>query len=269
MIDDILNFAKAQLNIYFGLFILITGIFGQIGNILVFTSLKTFRETTCAFYLTIVSIANLGQSFVILLRIIVGFSINSDTSRIVCRLRWGVGRCIAMISIICLCLSTVDQFLSMTKYYYFTSMKLARRYVLIASIISLIHGVIIFIYYDSNRVSCIITNEIFAKYFTQFYLLFVFGIIPLTIITIFSVLAFIKTRSIASRQIHRIRLSRDRQLTAMTLFHGLFTVITNLFYVCSYVYTLNVKTTNAQEITRNQLIGTIASLLGLESYAVS
>ena len=56
-IINTLNTINTDLNIYFGLFILITGIFGQICNVIVFTTLNTFRETTCAFYLTVVSIA--------------------------------------------------------------------------------------------------------------------------------------------------------------------------------------------------------------------
>ncbi|CAF4372202.1 unnamed protein product, partial [Adineta steineri] len=58
---EILIFATRQVNIYFGLSIMILGVIGGIFNIIIFTTLKTFRETTCAFYLTAVSVVNIIQ----------------------------------------------------------------------------------------------------------------------------------------------------------------------------------------------------------------
>jgi len=67
---DSLRFATRQINIYGGLFIFITSIFGELLNIIVFTTLKTFRQTISSFYLTTTSIANIGIVIVVLLRII-------------------------------------------------------------------------------------------------------------------------------------------------------------------------------------------------------
>ncbi len=50
---DLLKSATLNINIYFGLFICITDIFGALLNIIVFTTLRTFRQTTCATYLTL------------------------------------------------------------------------------------------------------------------------------------------------------------------------------------------------------------------------
>ncbi len=66
------------MNIYVGLFIFITGVIGGLLNIIIFTSLKTFRETSCGFYLTVTSVFNVGQAiFALTTRILdSGFSIN-------------------------------------------------------------------------------------------------------------------------------------------------------------------------------------------------
>jgi len=76
----ILQFASQQITIYFGLIILVTGIIGGILNIIIFTTLKSFRQTTCAFFLNIASIVNVIQllttSFVFI--IAEGFYIDLD-----------------------------------------------------------------------------------------------------------------------------------------------------------------------------------------------
>jgi len=73
----LLNFVSKQITIYFGSSILILGIIGGLLNLLVFLSLKTFRESSCAFYLTVMSAVNVGQLITgLLTRVMdVGFSI--------------------------------------------------------------------------------------------------------------------------------------------------------------------------------------------------
>ena len=54
-------YAARQVAIYAGIPTLIGGLFGEVMNIIVFLSLKTFRENSCAFYLTVMSFVNIGQ----------------------------------------------------------------------------------------------------------------------------------------------------------------------------------------------------------------
>jgi hypothetical protein len=268
-IIDTLKFATEQLNIYWGLFILITGIFGQICNIIVFTTLKTFRETTCGFYLTIVSIANLGQSLPIVMRILTGFSINLSGSSILCKFRWFLSQYFALVSLTSMCLTTIDQFLSMTNYRHLNNMRMAHRHIAFTWIFWFIHGIFTFIYYDSYQNACIITNPIFAKYFSYFFVLILFGFLPLTIMSIFSLLAFFKIRATVSREINNVRLSRDRQLTAMTLFHVVCAVITIIPLAIFSAYTISITVTDPQEIALNLLISTITTLFCYGGFSVS
>jgi hypothetical protein len=56
-----LAFDTEEITIYLGTFYLITGVIGGFLNIIVFLSLKTFRQSSCAFYLMLMSIVNVGE----------------------------------------------------------------------------------------------------------------------------------------------------------------------------------------------------------------
>ncbi|CAF1013614.1 unnamed protein product [Adineta steineri] len=60
---SILSNVSQQVIIYLGTFLIIIGIIGGILNIIIFLSLRTFRENSCAFYLLIMSFVNIGQLF--------------------------------------------------------------------------------------------------------------------------------------------------------------------------------------------------------------
>jgi hypothetical protein len=205
--------------------------------LVVFTSLKTFRQTTCAFYVTTASIASIDESLIVLIRF-VNTSLNfyALNTSIFCKFRYFLTQYCALGYLTNICMATIDQFLSMTKYRHLNNLRLARCHIACTSIFWFIHGIFTFIYYDSNQNVCVITNDIFAKYYTYFYLPILLGILPLTITSIFSLVAFIKIRTIASRQINIVRLSRDRQLTQMTLVHALFIILTTIPFVSFFAY---------------------------------
>ena len=70
---------------------LIAGVVGGFLNIIVFLSLQTFRQSSCAFYLTIMSVFNIGQIvFRFTTRIMIcGFGIDwTQTSLFYCKFRY-------------------------------------------------------------------------------------------------------------------------------------------------------------------------------------
>lgn len=265
-----LQFATGQVNLYGCFFIFITGIFGTLLNIVVFTTLKTFRQTTCAFYLVTASIANIGILSVMLLRIIYdGFGNGSNYPPLLCKFRSFLTQYGVLMSLTSMCLATFDQFISMTTYKHWSSLKIARCVITFASVLWFLESIFSFIYYESNLNRCIITNAIYLNYFTYFHSIVLFGILPLVIMIIFSVLAFFKIRSLASRQLNIVRLSRDRQLTAMTLFNVLFIVILSIPFVFFLNYNLTLNTKDPIKIALNQLIyGTIVIVYYI-NYSVS
>ncbi|CAF4361292.1 unnamed protein product [Adineta steineri] len=106
-------------------------------------------------------------------------------------------------------------------------------------------------------------------YLTRFHFPILYGVLPLTTMITFSLLAFYNARTLISRQINIVRLSRDRQLTTMTLVHVIYVVITMLPYIIYFIYSLNQTTNDPEKIARNNLIYTTLILISYSSYAVS
>lgn len=125
---DLLNSATLNINIYFAIFICITGFFGGLLNIIVFTTLRTFRQTTCATYLMAASVYDLGQSLTVLLRIFnTAFNYNSS---ILCKFRFFFSQYFCLSFHTCMCMSTIDQYISMTKYHQLNNKRLAHYHII-------------------------------------------------------------------------------------------------------------------------------------------
>ncbi|CAF1681790.1 unnamed protein product, partial [Adineta ricciae] len=80
-------------------------------------------------------------------------------------------------------------------------------------------------------------------------------------------LAFIKSRGLARRQVNIVRLSHERQLTAMTLFQVAFIVFASLPFGIYTIYDLNTVVTTSEVAAQHRLIGTITVLLYYEQFA--
>ncbi|CAF1013480.1 unnamed protein product [Rotaria sp. Silwood1] len=87
--------------------------------------------------------------------------------------------------------------------------------------------------------------------------------------TTFALLAFLSVRRLAYRQVHIIRLSHDRQLTAMVLFQVIFLVILTLPRLIFYIYSLNTYPTDFDSIARNQRITAIVNFIYIGGFSCS
>ena len=94
-------------------------------------------------------------------------------------------------------------------------------------------------------------------------------LLPLSVMTIFSSLAFDKIRTITIQQMHIIHLSFERQLTVMILCHAVFVVITTLPFVIIFIYTTIHTVTDTEEKAQINLIYTIVISINYSSFAVS
>jgi hypothetical protein len=110
-----LAFVSQELVTYVGFLIFIAGLIGGPLVLIVFLSLQTFRQSSCAFYLTVMSAVNFLHLFTGLLTFIMinGFVINwTNISLFYCKFRpFNVQLCI-LSSFTCMCLATIDQFLA-------------------------------------------------------------------------------------------------------------------------------------------------------------
>jgi len=265
-----LQYATNQVYLYGGLFILITGVIGEVFNILIFTTLKTFRKTSCGFYLTIVAISNFGQMITaVLIRTLnYGFSIYLIQTTWICKIREYSVVFFALMTFTSICLATIDQFLSFIRPQW-NNLRLAHRHIAFACFIWLGHNIPYLIYCDISSGSCQNLSPGFSNYVNYFVWPVFLGCLPVFIMIIFSILAFYNVRTLNTNQRNIIRLSHDRQLTAMALIYVLFIVILSLPCIIFSVYELDLINITAEQNARNRLIYTFLSMFYYECYAVS
>ena len=149
-----LNYISQQISIYGGFIIFFTGIIGGLLNIIVFLSLRTFRENSCAFYLIIMSFVNIGNLITGLLsRIIIsGFRIDLTlTSSFYCKFRWYCLQFCVLSSFTFTCLAAIDQYMGTAvhvRWRQWSNIKIAHRLTIITMIIWFLHGFLYIIYFD-------------------------------------------------------------------------------------------------------------------------
>ncbi|UJR25966.1 hypothetical protein I4U23_007314 [Adineta vaga] len=267
-----LNFVIQQLNIYVAIIIFTTGIIGGLLNIIIFTSLKTFRQTSCGFYLTTTSLFNIGQAlFALSTRILdSGFAINLTNVSWSCKLRTFLSQSCVLLSLTSMSLATIDQFVSMTSYRHWSSLRTARRHVLISCCVWCCHGIFAILYWDTPSGICTTaSNSSYRRYLSYFYTPVLLGCLPIVIMLTFSLLAFFHIRTLASRRVNIVRLSHERQLTAMALFQVAFIVFASVPYTTFTIYDLNTSNTDPENVAQHRLISTVCVLLYYEQFASS
>jgi hypothetical protein len=237
-----LNFAIQQIAIYLNIFNLVTGIPGGILNLIVFLSLQTFRENTCAFYLIIVSLFNIGQLLTgALSRLLIsGFGIDwTIISVFYCKFRIYLVEMFSLVTLTCLCLATIDQYFatcSRPRWQQWSNIKLVRYLSVITIIFSSIFAIVYAIYYDiivsstTGTVTCASTNAVFQQYNSYFHQPVMQGFLPNFLTALFGVLAYRNTKNLAYRTVPLIRRELDKQLTRMLLFQ----VVINIFSLLSF-----------------------------------
>jgi hypothetical protein len=222
---DSLKHMTNQSNIYGGFFVFLIGMIGNILNIIIFTSLKTFRETSAAFYMNVTSAVNIFQLVVGLLSriLITGYNIDpTKTSSFICKARQYTLITTMLIAFTCMCFAAMDQFLlSTNRWRHLCNFQLASRLIIIGFIVCLLHGILVFYFQDlypsseTGEISCSTINISYSIYYSLFLFPVLLGFLPLIIRISFGFLAFINVRRLHNRQVPAVRLERDKQLTKM------------------------------------------------------
>ncbi|CAF1669424.1 unnamed protein product [Adineta ricciae] len=223
-----------QVVISLGFCLLVAGSIGNPLTLIVFLSLQTFRHSSCAFYLTVMSFINIFHLFTGLFThiMIYGFNINwLNMSVVYCKFRPFYVQLCAMSSSSCMCLATIDQFLatcSSPRCQRLCNIKLARQLVIGLIIIWFGCGISFLIYYNhvgSDPVVCDVTNRAFNKFNSVFYGPFMMSILPMIIMILFAILAYRNVQQIAYRTVPLVRRELDKQLTTMVLVHVIYAAI--------------------------------------------
>ena len=267
------QFYTTKVYAYCGIFLLGTGIIGEIINLIVFCTLNIFIKNSSIFYLRLMSISNLGQIIVaVLIRTFNnGFQINLLRSSVGCKLREYFVHYFALLSFTFICLATISQFYSLkrTEQDEIRQIPYVRRVSLIVLIFWLLHNLPFLFYVEMVSGSCRNLSPMFSTYGNYFIWPVLLGCLPVFLMSLFSLLAFYNVRKFSSQQRNIIRLSHDRQITAMVLVYVLFMVILCTPCIAFSIYQLTPPYIDAEITARNRLIYGIPSFFYYESYAVS
>jgi hypothetical protein len=280
--DSSITFIGQQITIYGGMIILGLGVLGNLINIIVFLSLKIIRQSSCAFYLTIMSFVNIGQLLSGLLThmMSVGFQIDwTVMSLSFCKFRWTFFQLCTLMSYTCLCLATIDQYCATCtrlRFQQWSSIKIAHRLMTISIIIC----ILLLIPYPiltnyvlspvSDSIACATTNMIMARYANFFVALSLSSFVPDFITVVFGSIAYRNVQQIAYRTVPLVRRELDKQLTIMVLVQVIINLFTNVpFVTMNAVIYATVSITNSMITDIIQFIYSMLLIIFYTYFAVS
>jgi hypothetical protein len=163
---------------------------GESLNVIVFLSLKTFQQSSCAFYLTIVSAVNVGRLLSTALGYIIrwGFGIDWGVhSLFYCKFRLFMFLTGSLSSMTCLCLATIDQYFATStrpRWQQWCNIELAHRLTTIFVIIWILHDIPSLVCNNhvilplTNQITCQITSNMYNQYMTYGYYLILANLLP-------------------------------------------------------------------------------------------
>jgi hypothetical protein len=280
--STIFAFAQKQLTIYFGTPVFFAGIVGGVLNTIVFLSLRTFRQSSCAFYLTIMSIFNvLVLSFGLsqfVFPALSGFDA-TVTSLFYCKFRVFFYVMAIETSMTCFCLATIDQYFatcSHPRLQQLCNIKLAQRIVIITVIFWVLHGIPFLVFFNhvasptTNQISCSDTNYIFEQYRSFFLIPVVIGYLPIVTVALFGLMAYRNVQQIAYRTVPLVRRRLDKQITVMVLVQAIVYIFTLLPFTTVYaIQTSIIHTVDLVTQQKIQFAFNVTFILSYITFAVS
>ncbi len=274
-----LNLVTQRVSIYYGIPVLVAGVLGGLLNTIVFLSLQTFRQNSCAFYLIFMSIVNIGQLFTGLLsRIMIsGYNIDwTQMSPFYCKFRYFLLQTCTLISLTCMCLATIDQYFATSsnpRWRQWCSLKVAHRLTISLAIFSSLHGILYLVFYAqiyspiTGQITCGITNAAFGRYHIYVSVLILTGFLPIFLTILFALMAFRNIRHLSHHTVPLVRRELEKQLTVMVLVHVAFNCFTLL--PSNIVAALLNSMSNLNVSAIMQFVNVMSLLLYYLTFAVS
>ncbi|CAF3564466.1 unnamed protein product [Adineta steineri] len=265
MATDILRFTQ-QYSLYSNSFTFIIGTTGNLLNILVFTTLKLFRNNQCVLYVVTESIANIFQltTFALIFILTAIYQTDPATSSLFwCKFRSIMVSSCTLISFSTICLSASHQYLSTSPLLYLRQLSTIKtaRFLICASVtISILLTIPFGIFLKIRASICAVFNQTMLNYISYFYYPVLSGLLPVLIASAFSFLAYNNVRRIVRRQIPIVRRKLDQQLTAMILIRIIVFIILTLPYDIQEMYTYIAKV-NQSNLLYYAIINLIEAVL--------
>ena len=232
---------------YMGIPILVSGLLGETLNTIVFLSLETFRQSSCAFYLTVMSFVNIGQLLTSLFPRIMtnGFGVDwTETSSFYCKFRIYILQFSALMSCTCMCLATVDQFFetsSNARWQRLRHIRIARILCFAFAVLWSCQGIPYLFYLNlvplpgTRELFCNFTSYFLLQYFNYVCIIVLVGLVPVVITLVFAWLAYENIQQSTHRTVPLVRRALDKQLTMMVLFQVMYDCVTTLPYIVLFI----------------------------------
>ena len=273
-----INYSTLEYKFYSNIFLLTFGVISNVSLILIFATLRVYRDNQCAFFLMVESVANTGFLLTILTPYFFSCVTGQDptiTSLIWCKLQLSLLVIFGLCSLFTICLLTFDQFMSTNprlSWRQISTLKLAHRLTLVNVSFVIVHSIPFLVLIENkSSAGCTIYNPVLSSYLTFFYYPILSSIFPIVVTVTFSLLAYRNVRRIVRRQIPVVRRRLDRQLTAMVLARVVCLLVLGLPYIFYSMYRLirHVADENQLEIAIDNLVGAVSSSLLYMNFAVS
>ncbi|CAF0787367.1 unnamed protein product [Adineta ricciae] len=252
-IISFLDYFSKQLAIYLGTVMLLAGLVGGFLTIVVFLSLHTFRNSSCAFYLLVMSIFNIGNLLGGLLTRIVITGLGIDwtiSSQFYCAFRWYYLYSGVLTSFTMICFATIDQYFATCtrpRWQRWSNIKLARWLSFAVIITWPILATPYMLYFKvieqspSGKLVCTSVNKMFYQYHTYVYIITLSGTVPIVVTLIFGYLAYRNVQTLAHRTLPLVRRELDKQMTKMVLVQ----VVHNGFASIPYVIVIAIMNSSS------------------------
>jgi len=273
------TYVSEQIMVYLGLFCLVAGVVGNIFNLIVFLSLKTFRNNTCAFYLTITAIVDIGQLLTGLLTRITITGFDNDitlSSLFYCKFRAYFYQFFSGTSISCMCAAAINQYLctcSNPRWQQWSKIKINYGAAIGIIIFWLLHGIPYLIYNNliplPGGLACAYSNEVFDQYAVYGFTAFLTGFFPMIINGTFAFLAHRNIQQIERRALPAVHQELDKQMTAIVLVQFIYHTISTLPYIIVSIISYN-PTLNADPLieARIEIASSVTIFILYMNYAV-
>lgn len=277
-----LEMLKRSIVIIFGLIILISGLWGNILNIIIFGNLSYYKENPCSLYIFARSIVDL---FVLLIglgtRVLgegfqIDFTIKND---IWCRMRVPLIYINTLCSYTFLCFQSIDIYLITSKSISLrqkSHIKTARRLIYLTILIWIIEEIPYFFYQklefnsQDNQFRCLTKNFHYFQYRVYFIYLLLTTVFPVIIIVVFDLLTYRHLRIHFNENRPNSLSILTKQMTRMTLFHLISLFLFQAPFAVSQSYFLTRSiTSNLIYEAQQRLIQQFFNVLGYGIYSVS
>ena len=203
--STILAFAS-NYSLYCDLITFVAGIIGNSINFLVFVQLKCFRDQRITYYFVIdIIMIFINRTVQLFFTISASFYQNdlNNNSLIGCRVRTVLVQAAGNISYGMVCLAAIDQYCS-TNYRPYLRQLLTFSFIQRVIIVTICFwfsiNLLFAFYLDVHPLyGCTIHNDIWSQYVTYFHYPVLIGILPITVASVFSLLAYRNVRHIVRR----------------------------------------------------------------------